>query len=1225
MATVEQQILVRIKAILEGLPQLQVLKETLNQLKSARLSGQIDSDMSRVARAATQLRETIAALELEFSRLKKQTDLGAGFASPAEFARLKELGSLIAEGKKQERDLDQANHLRAVDNIRKQRQEIIKSQQQAATDAAKVEAKDAADFQKRIAERAAARQREQAAVLAQQEATHAKLRASLASIESFSKGIGTTLLAPLKFVGDFVIGIFHQIARQIQFAAAAFAIFVASSPAIGFALLIKEGIEFNSVMEQQRIGLAALIQSTNDIFNTGSKTPNKPLEGIEAYEAATHLAQASTDRLSIKLIPLKATLEDLLPIFNQIVTAGAAAGLTLEQTETVFTELAAAAQVVGIPLEKLGTGIRLLLNGTARATTVLATAIFGSAQVANAWVKEHKKIGDLADALHIKLEAFRLALLTSESSFAVLAENTKDVFQRLAGIATSGLFEKLKASLVEILKSFYDLKTLSIAPEFQALFAFLGDELTRLGAFLLSLTKSVIGYLVDIANYIQNNRVYVEKIVDDLIIIAQSLGLIIVELGQVVADTFQAAKGTGTWADFLEIVARRIGSIHDAINVVIGAFQFLGGEIVSGLLAPLETVLGVLGLISQSAADAADKIAKVREASKDYATRGADRFLSGINEDGRNAVIAEQNARINSERVTVDAGPGTSEDIRLHDLTTSLKTSAIASKAKAGGGRHGGSRGDNKLADSLRELRDSLSNLTQFETRVNRVLFLMDSARKALDRELANHLISIQDFYTKALDIEQTSLDAQAALEERKQERERETSVSKIQALQDKANAARNPNERAAFLNQILAERNKLGGKELESSEKLFEIAGKRKQAEFEIFDARDKALDALQAELRDVRAANLETDPHSRTEDAAKLRIAGQFKTELEAFLINFDSQLGESVKTLIVDIDTLGGVSTEQFLRMAKEGGIAFEDLSQETQDLILHMQRLEIAAKLTAVQARFDRAQRDAAVDIAHVQDELNRGKLTQIEYEKQINALNEKNFATLEDILAQEYQLAKTDEDRLRIKEALEQLKEAHVTVNSLAQDINGSLRTAFKNLSTDLIKDPAHAAAAIKNMAVSMVQDIAGIVVEALVLNRVFKALGISQGSTSGIGGKLSGILGFADGGIISGPGTGTSDSIIARVSTGEAVIPANVVSLNRGLINSLISGSFAQGHMPRYASGFAPGGLVTGGPALPPKVVIALNDDDVANASASSQGEKVWLMHWNNNKRALGY
>lgn len=63
----------------------------------------------------------------------------------------------------------------------------------------------------------------------------------------------------------------------------------------------------------------------------------------------------------------------------------------------------------------------------------------------------------------------------------------------------------------------------------------------------------------------------------------------------------------------------------------------------------------------------------------------------------------------------------------------------------------------------------------------------------------------------------------------------------------------------------------------------------------------------------------------------------------------------------------------------------------------------------------------------------------------------------------------------------------------------------------------------------------------------------------------------TGGLWLADGGIVRGPGTGTSDSIVARISNGEAVIPARAVTANRRLVEALISDrlpKFADGRMP---------------------------------------------------------
>jgi tape measure domain-containing protein len=61
-------------------------------------------------------------------------------------------------------------------------------------------------------------------------------------------------------------------------------------------------------------------------------------------------------------------------------------------------------------------------------------------------------------------------------------------------------------------------------------------------------------------------------------------------------------------------------------------------------------------------------------------------------------------------------------------------------------------------------------------------------------------------------------------------------------------------------------------------------------------------------------------------------------------------------------------------------------------------------------------------------------------------------------------------------------------------------------------------------------------------------------------------------FGFAEGGKVSGPGTGTSDSIPAMLSNGEFVINAKAASRNLGLLNAINTGSLRK---------FAEGGLVS--------------------------------------------
>jgi len=73
------------------------------------------------------------------------------------------------------------------------------------------------------------------------------------------------------------------------------------------------------------------------------------------------------------------------------------------------------------------------------------------------------------------------------------------------------------------------------------------------------------------------------------------------------------------------------------------------------------------------------------------------------------------------------------------------------------------------------------------------------------------------------------------------------------------------------------------------------------------------------------------------------------------------------------------------------------------------------------------------------------------------------------------------------------------------------------------------------------------------------------------GGGGGMGGLLSaglGLFGFADGGAVRGPGTGTSDSIMAKLSNGEFVINAASTKKFRPMLEAI-----NQGSMPAFADG----------------------------------------------------
>ncbi|WP_395598609.1 phage tail tape measure protein [Pseudomonas sp. A1437] len=85
--------------------------------------------------------------------------------------------------------------------------------------------------------------------------------------------------------------------------------------------------------------------------------------------------------------------------------------------------------------------------------------------------------------------------------------------------------------------------------------------------------------------------------------------------------------------------------------------------------------------------------------------------------------------------------------------------------------------------------------------------------------------------------------------------------------------------------------------------------------------------------------------------------------------------------------------------------------------------------------------------------------------------------------------------------------------------------------------------------------------------------------GAESAATKANAGKFLGLPGYATGGLINGPGTGTSDSIFARLSNGEYVMSADAVRMfGTGVLDQMNSGL-----VPAFATG---GGIGETGPQL---------------------------------------
>lgn len=194
----------------------------------------------------------------------------------------------------------------------------------------------------------------------------------------------------------------------------------------------------------------------------------------------------------------------------------------------------------------------------------------------------------------------------------------------------------------------------------------------------------------------------------------------------------------------------------------------------------------------------------------------------------------------------------------------------------------------------------------------------------------------------------------------------------------------------------------------------------------------------------------------------------------------------------------------------------------------------------------------------------------------------------------------------------------------------------TFEAGLSNFLTEGIMKSKNLGEAFRNLAVSVLQSIQKIYAEAVAKN-IMSMLGIgdqaSRPTVNGtvVQGPLKEDGTFAKGGHIQGPGTGTSDSILARLSDGEFVIKASSVrKYGTNFLYSLNNGFVPNHLMPRFATGGLVGASVEGASAIasniqsgdvtvPLKVVNVTDPNEVGRYLKTRSGERIMVNFMKNN------
>jgi hypothetical protein len=275
---------------------------------------------------------------------------------------------------------------------------------------------------------------------------------------------------------------------------------------------------------------------------------------------------------------------------------------------------------------------------------------------------------------------------------------------------------------------------------------------------------------------------------------------------------------------------------------------------------------------------------------------------------------------------------------------------------------------------------------------------------------------------------------------------------------------------------------------------------------------------------------------------------------------------------------------------------------------------------------------------------VEQKVESGQLFQVQAAKQIRDLDAQHLAALKQIAAAQLAAANATGNKADIQAAQDfqtQVSQIAVQSNQATQElatIKQSIQTTFTSSIESFfamgIKGSRNVGQAFASLADSIVSSLSKMAAQILIniaMQKILNAL--SSGAGGGGGGAsaamdVPSMFGFAGGGLVRGPGTGTSDSISARLSTGEFVFRAAAVkAIGVGTLAAMNAGINIGAHAQVSPAPvhFAEGGLVggTGGSASPALVHLQLGIEEgiVLKHMKSPAAGKVVISHIANNPK----
>ena len=218
-----------------------------------------------------------------------------------------------------------------------------------------------------------------------------------------------------------------------------------------FRQLVVYGIQFNALMETTRIGVAAILTSTQRIVTESGRV----LHGQEKFNEAMKISRGLQKQLQLENLRTAATYEQLLLTFQGLAGPARNAGFEIKELITFSRLVVTAVAGIGLKMNQAVQEGRDLLQGSINPMrSQLANALGIKNSMVKAWMKE----GVLAKKLLQYAQAFELAGDEIFHSWEGIKSNTEDMLKIVAGTVFQRSFQMLKESGLALQRAMITIK-----------------------------------------------------------------------------------------------------------------------------------------------------------------------------------------------------------------------------------------------------------------------------------------------------------------------------------------------------------------------------------------------------------------------------------------------------------------------------------------------------------------------------------------------------------------------------------------------------------------------------------------------------------------------------------------------------------------------------------------------------------------------------------------------